>query len=139
MRQVRGFEEAWHEELRSVVTAEQRVAENIFAALNHALVNPEQERLDRLNLAVTILTLGVGACLLLGFFTRLASLIGACFLLTVMASQPPWLPGAVTTYFGYQLVELAGLLVLFAVAAGRWAGLDYFTHAIWSRCCSGKQ
>jgi uncharacterized membrane protein YphA (DoxX/SURF4 family) len=80
---------------------------------------------------VIVLTIGVGSCLLLGFFTRLASLAGALFLSAVIASQPPWVPGAESTI--YQTVEFAGLLVLAGTGAGRWLGLDYFSYALFNR------
>ena len=72
--------------------------------------------------------------MILGLFTRLASLVGALFLLSVMATQPPWVAGANTTYFFYQLVEVAALLLLAATSAGRWAGLDGFFGTMWSLC-----
>jgi uncharacterized membrane protein YphA (DoxX/SURF4 family) len=96
-----------------------------------ALASPAQRRLNWVNLAATVLTLGVGIGLLLGFFTRLASLAGALFLLSIIATQPPWLPTAEPTI--YQSVELAGLLVLAGTGAGRWLGLDYFTWALFSK------
>ena len=96
-----------------------------------APTSPEQHRLNWVNLVATVLTLGVGICLLLGLFTRLASLAGALFLLSIIATQPPWLPTAEPTI--YQTVELAGLLVLAGTGAGRWLGLDYFTWALFRR------
>jgi len=51
-----------------------------------------------------------------------------------MATQPPWVEGANTTVFYYQLVEVAALVVLFASAAGRWAGLDFILRALAGRC-----
>ena len=97
-----------------------------------SVTEPSAIRLARIDKAVTWLTLGVGGCLLLGFLTPLAACGGALFLLSVMASQPPWVDGAVTEYFYYQLVELIALLTLAAVGAGRWAGLDMFYYA----CCA---
>ena len=91
-----------------------------------------------MNLAVTGLTIGVGLCLLVGLFTRLAAVVGALFLLSVMATQPPWVPGAETTYFYYQLVEFAAMMLLAAAAAGRVAGLDFILHGLWSKCCGTK-
>jgi uncharacterized membrane protein YphA (DoxX/SURF4 family) len=84
-----------------------------------------------LNVGVTILTITVGACLLLGIFTWLASLAGALFLLAVIATQPPWIPDAVATY--NQIVEFAALLVLAGTGAGRWFGLDWITYALFQR------
>lgn len=83
--------------------------------------------------SVTALTLGVGICLLLGFFTRLAALAGVAFLLSVAASQPFWIVGADLSYASYQMVEIAALLFLAAAAAGRYAGLDFFTYFLFKR------
>jgi uncharacterized membrane protein YphA (DoxX/SURF4 family) len=67
----------------------------------------------------------------LGFFTRLASLVGALFLLAVIVSQPPWLADSVGTM--PQCIEFAGLLALAGTGAGRWMGLDYFMWALFHR------
>ncbi len=66
----------------------------------------------------------IGACLILGLFTRTASLAGAGFLLGIIATQPPLFAGSAPTIS--QSIELIGLLVLFATRAGRFAGLDVF-------------
>ena len=42
---------------------------------------------------VTYWVLGVGVLLILGLFTRCASIAGALFLLSVVATQPPWVAG----------------------------------------------
>ncbi len=68
----------------------------------------------------------VGGLLIIGLFTRIASFAGMIFLLGVVATQPPWLLASADTF--YQWIELAGLFVLFAIAAGRFGGLDYFFH-----------
>ena len=78
---------------------------------------------------------GVGACLVLGLFTRTASLVGALFLCSVMATQPPWVVGAQTMFSYYQSVEILALLLLAAVGAGKFAGLDFFIHSLRMRCC----
>lgn len=72
-----------------------------------------------------------GVCLLLGFLTVPACLTGAAFVLTVMSTQPFWITGANLTYFPYQLVEVAALLLLAASGSGRFAGLDFFVTAAW--------
>jgi uncharacterized membrane protein YphA (DoxX/SURF4 family) len=69
--------------------------------------------------------------LLLGLFTRIASILGFLFLLGVVASQPFWIADAVPTMNFY--IEMAGLLVLAGTRAGRWFGLDYFTYAMFHR------
>lgn len=88
--------------------------------------------LDWINPTVACVVLGVGVCLMLGLATRLAAVVGAGFLLSVMASQPPWVADANTMYFGYQIAECAALLVLSATGAGRWYGID----SVLRRCCS---
>ena len=134
---VKAFDQDFAADLRALLTSEQ-LSSGTNAAADQALTTPEAKNLHRMNLAVTCLTLGVGVCLLAGLFTRLASVAGAAFLLTVMATQPPWVAGAQTTYFYYQLVELAALLFLAASAAGRVAGLDFVLHGMWTRCCGTK-
>lgn len=66
----------------------------------------------------------VGALLLIGLFTRFASLAAIVFLLSVVLSQPFWVQGTQDTWL--QLIEIAALVVLFATCAGRYGGVDYF-------------
>lgn len=66
----------------------------------------------------------VGALLILGLFTRFASLSAGLFLASVVASQAPWVAGAKPTF--YETVELLALFVIFATCAGRYGGLDFF-------------
>jgi len=80
---------------------------------------------------ITWVTFLVGVCLVLGLFTRVASIAGALFLFSVILTQPPWIPEAADTY--YQMVEMFALLVLAAAAAGRYAGLDFILHSFWLR------
>jgi uncharacterized membrane protein YphA (DoxX/SURF4 family) len=129
---VDGFDDQFAKQLHRLLTEEQ-LASSVGRQADAALADPKEIRLHWLNLAIAGVTLGVGGCLLLGLFTRLASVVGALFLLSIMATQPPWVPGSVTTYFHYQLVELAALVLLAAAAAGRVAGLDFFLHRLFSR------
>jgi uncharacterized membrane protein YphA (DoxX/SURF4 family) len=69
----------------------------------------------------------VGALLIVGFLTRFASLAAAGFLTSVIATQPPWIPGTTPTML--YLIELIGCMLLFATAAGRFGGLDFFRWA----------
>ena len=131
--QVGVFGQGFHDDLHKIFTPSQLEDAGNEAQVAKALSDPQAVRLATLNQVVAWLTLGVGVCLLLGLFTRLAALAAAGFLVSIMASQPPWVPDANTTYFYYQLVELGSLFVLFAIGAGRWAGFDYFSYSIFSR------
>ncbi|HMO85988.1 MAG TPA: DoxX family protein [Lacipirellulaceae bacterium] len=133
--QVRELEAALANDLRQTLTPEQAANSDMLARIAEVMRDGNERRLHRLNVAVTSLIIGVGACLLLGLFTRLAAAGGIAFLAMVIATQPPWVAGANTTVFYYQLVEIAALLVLFVVGAGRWFGLDFFLRALWARCC----
>ena len=127
---VAALESQFVADLRAINLPDQKT--NITAdALESATTTPDEASLHRVNLAATLLTIGVGICLLLGLFTRLAAVAGAVFLLSVIATQPPWLATAEPTY--YQTVEMAGLLVLAGTGAGRWLGLDYFSWALFNR------
>lgn len=90
------------------------------------------------DMVVKYVIIGVGVLLILGLFTRLASVVGMLFLMSVISTQPPWVAGSDTTYVYYQLVEISAFLVLIAFAAGRFAGLDYVIYALRMRCCPPK-
>ena len=82
-----------------------------------------------------LLTL-VGGCLILGLFTRLASLGGLAFLLMVYLAAPPWIGYfyAIPSEGSYlivnkNLVELSALVVILLTRSGRFAGLDRIVHA----------
>ena len=97
------------------------------------MTSPAEGIMDKV---IPWLILSIGILLLVGLFTRLASLAGAAFLVFVVATQPPWLSQSIPTY--YQWVELLALLVLAALGAGRFAGLDSIIHATLLRCCPPK-
>ena len=77
-------------------------------------------------------TLIIGACLLLGLFSRAACLSGAAFLLMLYLAMPPfpWLPDPPRLLEGHylfvskNLIEMIALLTLATTRSGRWAGLD---------------
>lgn len=73
----------------------------------------------------------VGGLLIVGLFTRLAALAGAGFLFSIILTQWPWAPGAQPVY--YQAIEMLGMFVLAAMAAGQYAGLDYVLYGIWTK------
>ena len=75
--------------------------------------------------------LAVGVCLLLGFLTRPACLVGAAFLALFYLSQPPfpWVPEVLRSEGHYlfvnkNLIEALALLALATLPTGRWVGLD---------------
>ena len=79
----------------------------------------------------------VGACLILGLFTRLASVIGIAFVLMFDLAAPPWIGYffAIPTegsdlIVNKNLVEVAALAVIFFTGSGRFAGLDRILHGL---------
>jgi uncharacterized membrane protein YphA (DoxX/SURF4 family) len=66
----------------------------------------------------------IGACLVLGVLVKFNAMGGVCFLASIIASQPFWVPGAQATYD--QWVELAALLAIASLPTGGWSGLDFF-------------
>jgi uncharacterized membrane protein YphA (DoxX/SURF4 family) len=131
LAKVAAMDAGYYEDLEHVLTPEQRAQASSASAVHSATYDDARARLDKLNIVVTAVTIGVGVCLLLGFFTRLASIVGALFLLGVICSQPFWIAESVPTI--NQCIEFAGLLVLAGTGAGRWFGLDYLTYAMFHR------
>jgi thiosulfate dehydrogenase (quinone) large subunit len=82
----------------------------------------------------------VGVLLVLGLFTRLASLAGIGFVLLFYVCNPP-----LVGYFyslpqegsylivNKQLTEIGGLLVVLVSGSGKFAGLDVFVHSLFAR------
>lgn len=130
--EVKLMDDGYRSDLSEILTSEQRDNPVMLAAMETAQTSPQQKQLNSVNLVVTILTLAVGVCLLLGFFSRLASLVGALFLLGVIATQPPWVADASPMIIN-QIIEFTALLVLAGTKAGRWLGLDFFTYALFNR------
>jgi uncharacterized membrane protein YphA (DoxX/SURF4 family) len=90
--------------------------------------SPDTWWIDRVIMCGLLLA---GSCLMLGLFSRLSSLAGAVFLLSLYLAMPPfpWLPenAKVTGHYLFVneiLIEMLALLVLTTVPTGRWAGLD---------------
>ncbi|MCA9155434.1 MAG: hypothetical protein KDA38_11635, partial [Planctomycetales bacterium] len=81
--------------------------------------------------------LTIGLLLIVGLFTRFVAVAGAVFLGSIVLTQPPWVADAAPTY--YQVNLMLALLVLAAVGAGRFAGLDFLLGALRHRCCPPKQ
>jgi uncharacterized membrane protein YphA (DoxX/SURF4 family) len=100
---------------------------------------PDLTAKTRIDHGVTALLLLLGALLLLGLLTRLACLGGILFLLAVLATQPFWIPEADRSYTPYLVIELAALLLLASLRAGRYGGLDFFLYSFRARRRRGAQ
>ena len=79
----------------------------------------------------------VGALLILGLFTRLASLAGIAFILLFYLCNPPFIGYfySVPSEGSYlivnkNLVELCALVVIFVTGSGRFDGLDRILHSL---------
>jgi thiosulfate dehydrogenase (quinone) large subunit len=82
----------------------------------------------------------VGLLLMLGLFTRLASLAGIGFILLFYLATPPFVGYfyAIPSEGSYlivnkNLVELSALIVIFATGSGKFAGLDRIVHGLFTR------
>jgi thiosulfate dehydrogenase [quinone] large subunit len=82
----------------------------------------------------------VGVCLILGLFTRIASVAGAGFILLFYLCNPPFIGYfySIPSEGSYliinkNLVELCALAVIFFTGSGRFAGLDRIVHGALAR------
>jgi thiosulfate dehydrogenase [quinone] large subunit len=82
----------------------------------------------------------VGVFLILGLFTRIASLAGIAFILLFYLCNPPFIGYfySIPTEGSYlvinkNLVELCALAVVFFTGSGRFAGLDRILHGLIAR------
>lgn len=136
--EVGGIERGFVTDLMGVLTPEQRANASLSEKVETVLTDPKAIQLERMNWMVTFLIIGVGVCLLLGLFTRLAAVGGIVFLLSVMATQLPWVPGARAESFYYQLVEVMALLTLLVSGPWRLPSLDGVLRGLWCQCCGAK-
>ncbi len=125
--QLRGIQAAYHAELTALLEPSQAAA---------AAADAPGATLRKVDGFMAWGITAVGACLILGLFTRLASVAGAAFLLSVVLSQPFWIADAQPTY--NQSVEMFALLALATTPVGRWGGLDFFIHSLLRCCCGAK-
>jgi uncharacterized membrane protein YphA (DoxX/SURF4 family) len=122
-------EQTLHSHLLDLATTDQQ-------RIRGSLPAAPRQQLDWINTVISYTVLGVGVCLILGLFTRLALVVGAVFLLSVISTQPPWVPDTQPIY--YQLGELLSMLTLATTSVGRWGGLDFFVHHCCGRSSAGK-
>jgi thiosulfate dehydrogenase (quinone) large subunit len=96
--------------------------------------------LDNANLVTMWGLTIVGVLLILGLFTRLASIGGIALLLLFYFANPPFVGYfySLPTEGSYlvvnkNLVELFALVVIFFTGSGRFAGLDRLLHLLFAR------
>jgi thiosulfate dehydrogenase [quinone] large subunit len=84
--------------------------------------------------------IAVGVLLILGLFTRLASLGGIGFIVLFYLCNPPFVGYfySIPSEGSYlivnkNLVELSALIVIFMTGSGRFAGLDRIVHGVFAR------
>ncbi len=86
----------------------------------------------------------LGACLLLGIFSRFSSFLTALLILSFYLAMPP-LPGwpegprleGHYLIVNKTLIEVIALLALTFIPTGRWAGLDGLLQFVLPGCCGG--
>jgi thiosulfate dehydrogenase [quinone] large subunit len=114
-------------------------AKGPFAGAFHSLAaNPDM--LANANLITMWGLTIVGALLILGLFTRGASLVGMMFLLMFYFAAPPWIGYfyAIPSEGSYlivnkNLVEVAALAVIFFTGSGLYYGLDRIVRGLVGR------
>ena len=120
-KEVGGMWDAYEGQINSLVVDEQEDAGLITAPRQF---DQPYSQLKIINKVIPWFDTIVGVLLILGLFTRLASGAAAIFLVSVVLTQPFWIPGTPPTYFYW--IELMALFVIFATCAGRMGGLDFF-------------
>jgi len=110
-----------------------------FAALFRGLANQPNLLANADLITMWGLTL-VGAFLILGLFTRLASLAGIGLVLLFYLCNPPFVGYfySIPTEGTYlivnkNLVEVGALVVILVTGSGRFAGLDRILHGLFAR------
>ena len=116
-----------------------RASRGPFAGLFKWIASQPQ-MLDNANLITMYGLTIVGVLLMLGLFTRLASIAGIGFILLFYLCNPPFVGYFYTipTEGSYlivnkNLVELAALFVILVTRSGLFAGLDRFLHLLFAR------
>jgi len=116
-----------------------RASRGPFAGLFKWIASQPQ-MLDNANLITMYGLTIVGVLLMLGLFTRLASIAGIGFILLFYLCNPPFVGYFYTipTEGSYlivnkNLVELAALFVILVTRSGLFAGLDRFVHLLFAR------
>ncbi|HEY2840235.1 MAG TPA: hypothetical protein VGJ26_13855 [Pirellulales bacterium] len=115
------------------------LVEELHALMGEAPVREvplAKTRLEQVDRVVTYTNIAIGACLIVGLFTRFAALAGAVFLAQIVAAQPDW-PGLYppphpsagrSLLVNKEFVEMMAMIALGLSPVGRWCGLDYIVH-----------
>jgi uncharacterized membrane protein YphA (DoxX/SURF4 family) len=99
----------------------------------------ERNLLGWVDFLVPLALVVLGGCLLLGFFTRTACVLGALLLLSFYVAMPPLPWVEILRSEGHYLiinknvVEILALLTLATTASGRWVGIDGMLRFLWGR------
>lgn len=134
-KELEGAMQGWLAQLKAIENdyrgdlAQLRTAEQIAKGP----VSEAKTTLQKVDRVMAYGILAIGACLILGLFTRVAALLGALFLVSVVLTQPFWVSTAQPTF--NQWVEMFALLMLATTNVGKWGGLDFFLSCMFGRCC----
>jgi uncharacterized membrane protein YphA (DoxX/SURF4 family)/uncharacterized small protein (DUF1192 family) len=130
------LEKPMQEALQTVLTPEQ-IKEGAVTASKRPGIS-EWKRMDWIDALTRYGLTLVGACLLLGLFTRSACLGGVVFLAMFYGAMPalPWLPESPRAeghyvFINKNIIEMLALLTLATTPSGRWAGLDGLLRCLW--------
>jgi uncharacterized membrane protein YphA (DoxX/SURF4 family) len=122
--------QAYKESLDKLLTPQQKTLGAPAAAKDRGIV-------DVIDLITPWALTGIGACLLVGLFTRLAAFLGGMFLLMTYLAVPalPWLPAAPISEGSYlfvnkNVIEMLALFALVCLPTGRWFGADGLLYAL---------
>lgn len=121
---IEGLWEGFEFELLNMVPVEDGLKDRL------ALSKPyESDMIKLVNFVVPYFDITVGVLLIVGLFTRIASLAGGVFLVSILMSQSAILGEAATPTAILYLIETLAIFTVFATCAGRYAGLDFFIHS----------
>lgn len=122
-----GLDESFRDEALSVVDADQR---------QRGKLPEHRTQMDRIDRLTSYGIAAIGLCLMLGFLTRISSLAGGLFLLSVVLAHPnypgvfpaPHPSGGHPLFVSKEVVEMMALFALATLPVGRWLGLDFIVH-----------
>jgi uncharacterized membrane protein YphA (DoxX/SURF4 family) len=118
----------WYDEALAIGTGTPAAANSTLPSWIREILERRLELIDiTTKWGLTI----IGACLLMGLFTRTACVAGAGLLLLFFLAMPPlpWLPELPRAeghylYINKNIIEMVALLALATTRSGRWLGLD---------------